>query len=121
VVDFEKLIKDKKPEHGGDLEVLFDSLDRRATHTDLRPAQTSSLKKLSAEKDSRDLILKVSTGSGKTISGLLYLKAHMDRYKEPTVSVCSCTIEGNVLKLGNNHSQNPLYKCSKLFQIVTPA
>lgn len=69
---------------------LFKQLDRKATHTSLRPAQLAALDALDKQLDERDVIAKLSTGSGKTVVGLVYAERMRRRYKgEPVVYLCS--------------------------------
>ncbi|MGE8451975.1 MAG: DEAD/DEAH box helicase, partial [Pseudomonadales bacterium] len=68
---------------------LFKQLDRRATHTGLRPAQLAALAALDLQLVQRDVIMKLSTGSGKTILGLIYAEMMRRKYKgEPVVYLC---------------------------------
>jgi len=71
-----------------DLLKLFESLDRRTTHTELRPAQIEALRALSESRAQRDHVLKVSTGAGKTTVGLLYLRSHAIEKGAPVVYLC---------------------------------
>lgn len=78
---------------GGDvperLEELFKQLDRKATHTGLRTAQLAALAALDQQIDHKDVIMKLSTGSGKTVLGLLYAEMMRRKYKkEPVVYLC---------------------------------
>ena len=67
---------------------LFNSLDRRASYNELRSTQKEILGLLSHRRTEKDLVLKASTGLGKTAVGLLYLYAHMHKKKEPVVYFC---------------------------------
>lgn len=68
---------------------LFKQLDRKATHTSLRPAQLAALTALDAQIAERDVIMKLSTGSGKTVVGLVYAEMMRRKYKgEPVVYLC---------------------------------
>ncbi|MCH8151885.1 MAG: DEAD/DEAH box helicase family protein [Planctomycetes bacterium] len=88
MVEFTKLIKKSTPVDATDLVALFESGDRHTSHTELRPAQQQALEALSNRHGERDLILKVSTGAGKTAVGLLYLQSHMVTSREPVVYLC---------------------------------
>ena len=88
MVDFKKLIKQKRDIDLANLIAVFDSLDRRTSHTDLRPAQKEALELLSSCRGQRDTVLKVSTGAGKTAAGLLWLFSFMEEYKQPVVYLC---------------------------------
>ncbi len=88
MVEFRKLIKKSTPIDATDLVALFESRDRHTSHTELRPAQRQAMGTLSRRHGERDLILKVSTGTGKTAVGLVYLQSHMVTYEEPVVYLC---------------------------------
>ncbi len=88
MVDFEKLVGKKQTLDSRDLLNLFNSLDRQASHITLRPVQEQALKNLQAHRDERDLVLKMSTGAGKTTVALLYLKSYMAETKRPGVYLC---------------------------------
>lgn len=88
MVKFKDLVKQSKPTDSTDLLKIFDSLDRKTTHTDPRPAQEAVFETLSQRRAERDLILKLSTGAGKTTAGLLYLESHMLTEQKPVVYLC---------------------------------
>lgn len=88
MVDFHKLVSKEKHIDIKDLLLLFESLDRKASHIELRPAQQDALKQLSDHRSARDLVLKMSTGSGKTTVGLVYLLSFMEEFKQPVVYLC---------------------------------
>ncbi len=73
MVDFKRLVKKKQPVDVANLTKLFESLDRHASHTDLRPAQKEALQLVQQRRTDKDLVLKISTGAGKTTVALLYL------------------------------------------------
>lgn len=70
---------------------LFDSLDRRASHTNLRPPQIAALEAIRGRRTERDLILKMPTGAGKSTVALLYLRSYAAEKKEPVVYLCPTT------------------------------
>lgn len=71
---------------------LFGQLDRKATHISLRPAQAAALRKLDEQAGERDVVLKLSTGSGKTVVGLVYAEMMRCRYRgDPVLYVCPTT------------------------------
>lgn len=87
--DFKSLGAASKPEAPATLSDLFGQLDRKTTHSSLRPVQVSSFKSLDALADERDIVLKLSTGSGKTVVGLVYAEMMRRRYRgEPSVFLC---------------------------------
>lgn len=88
MVNFKDLVKKKRSVDVTNLIDLFNSLDRHASHTELRPAQDQALSFLTARRSQKDLILKLSTGAGKTAAGLLYLLSFMEEKEEPVVYLC---------------------------------
>ena len=67
---------------------IFNSLDRRSSHTALRPVQFEALEALNSRREERDLVLKLSTGAGKTTVALVYLYSRMKEKKRPAVYLC---------------------------------
>jgi hypothetical protein len=92
MIDFKKLVKKQRTIDSTDLAKLFESLDRQTSHTELRPAQIQALQELGKRRIERDLILKMSTGTGKTAVALLYLQSHMEEKERPVVYL-SLTIQ----------------------------
>jgi hypothetical protein len=88
MVDFKKHIRKRQDINITNLLTLFESLDRQTSHIDLRPAQGDALKVLTKRRKERDLIVKISTGTGKTAAGLLYLLSFMTELKRPVVYLC---------------------------------
>ena len=89
VLDFASLVKNKPAEVPPALGELFKQLDRKTTHTSLRPAQLAALAALDLQLSERDVIMKLSTGSGKTVVGLVYAEMMRRKYKgEPVVYLC---------------------------------
>ena len=77
MVDFKKLVKKEKVVDLTNLITAFESLDRQTSHIDLRPVQRQALEELSTKRSQKDIVLKISTGSGKTSVALLFLFSHM--------------------------------------------
>lgn len=88
MVDFKKFVKDEKTVDVKNLKGLFDSLDRQGSHIDLRDVQKEALQAITSRRQERDLVLKISTGAGKTTVGLLYLQSYMEELREPVVYLC---------------------------------
>jgi len=89
MVDFKKLVskpKEKKKTHPCD---IYETLDRASDKGPLRPIQEEILeewhKKFSIEKD---VIIKLHTGQGKTLIGLLILQSRINQGKGPAVYLC---------------------------------
>jgi hypothetical protein len=88
MVDFKGLIGAKTDVVSFDLEKLYASLDVKSTHTELRTAQKEAMVELTRRHADKDLVLKISTGSGKTTVGLLYLLGHMRQLRGVGVFLC---------------------------------
>ena len=86
------------------LEGTFQTLDRKTTHVDLRPGQIELLSELDRRIDDHDVVMRVSTGGGKTVIALLYLYHLMKRdhlasvYLVPTTQLVDQVIQeaGNI-------------------------
>jgi hypothetical protein len=90
--NFGSLAKSTVGEVPDTLAELFKQLDRKTTHTGLRAAQVAALTALDAQIAERDVIMKLSTGSGKTVLGLLYAEMMRRKYKgEPVTYLCPTT------------------------------
>jgi len=89
MVDFKK----KLQEHQGDRKVhpaeIYDTLDRKSVAGPLRPPQRDLLNKwFDSRKDDKDLIVKLHTGQGKTLIGLLMLQSRINSSEERCLYVC---------------------------------
>lgn len=92
MINFGSLAKTSGGDIPASLEELFKQLDRKATHTGLRTAQLAALAELDGQLVERDVIMKLSTGSGKTVLGLLYAEMMRRKYKgEPVAYLCPTT------------------------------
>src|SRR6185369_3466883 len=87
-IDFGSLVGSKQEEVTYDLEKFYGALDVKGTHTEPRPAQREAMHALTERHDEKDLVLKVSTGAGKTTVGLLYLYGFMRVSREPVTFLC---------------------------------
>lgn len=89
MINFGSLAKSSGGDVPATLEDLFKQLDRKATHTGLRAAQLAALSALDKQLNQQDVIMKLSTGSGKTVLGLLYAEMMRRKYKgEPVTYLC---------------------------------
>lgn len=89
MINFGSLAKTSGGEIPATLEDLFKQLDRKATHTGLRAAQLAAMSALDSQLNQQDVIIKLSTGSGKTVIGLLYAEMMRRKYKgEPVAYLC---------------------------------
>lgn len=68
---------------------LYDDLDRQATAGPLRPTQAAVLDEWYNNRfDDKDVIVKLHTGEGKTLIGLLMLQSRLNAGKGPSIYVC---------------------------------
>ena len=88
MIDFKSLVGSTKDVSTYDLEKLYTSLDVKKTHTEPRPAQREAMRELTTRANEKDIVLKISTGAGKTAVGILYLFGHMKRQRRPAVYLC---------------------------------
>ena len=87
-MDFKSLVTKKVDIDYSNLITVFESLDRQSSHTDLRKVQYEALEQLNKILDNRDIVLKSSTGTGKTTIALLYLYSMMKKSRAPSVYFC---------------------------------
>ncbi|MHA3786749.1 DEAD/DEAH box helicase [Flavobacterium hauense] len=89
MVDFrKKLSKGEIDKKINPLEI-YDNLDRRSVTGPLRPAQSLVLEEwYDKRKDEKDLIVKLHTGEGKTLIGLLILQSKLNQGAGPCIFVC---------------------------------
>lgn len=89
MVDFKKRLTGKKAEKPIDPIALYDTLDRAHDKGPLRPAQLSVLQEwFEHHRETRDVIVKLHTGQGKTLIGLLMLQARLNESKKPALYLC---------------------------------
>jgi len=88
MVDFSKYSGPPENRDPRDLLALYKSHDPRSSHTELRPAQVEALQGLSTRLEEPELLLKLSTGAGKTTIGLIYLEAQRLLHAEPVIYLC---------------------------------
>ena len=88
MIDFGSLVGSEPEKVTYDLEKFYGALDVKGTHTEPRPAQREAMQALTARHVEKDLVLKVSTGAGKTTVGLLYLYGFMRVSGQPVVFLC---------------------------------
>lgn len=88
-IDFLSKINDVMGEKKVDPIEIYDDLDRTSTAGELRESQKYILKNwYSFRKEDRDLIIKMHTGEGKTLVGLLILLSKLNERKGPCIYVC---------------------------------
>lgn len=89
MVDFKKRLSGKKVLAVADPVALYDTLDRAHDKGPLRPAQQAVLNEwYSSRRVQRDVIVKLHTGQGKTLIGLLMLQSSLNEGKGPAVYLC---------------------------------
>jgi replicative superfamily II helicase len=89
VVDFTKRLAGKRPGKILDPLGIYDSLDRAHDKGPLRPAQLSILQDWFQHRQAeRDVIVKLHTGQGKTLVGLLMLQSRLNAGEGPAVYLC---------------------------------
>lgn len=86
MVDFTKKLASKKVSKVSDPIELYKGLDRASDKGPLRPSQDAILQEWnSTGRSQRDVIVKLHTGQGKTLVGLLMLQARLNEGKGPAV------------------------------------
>lgn len=89
MVDFKKRLSGKKVIAPTDPVALYDTLDRTHDKGPLRPAQQAVLSEwYTYRREQRDVIVKLHTGQGKTLIGLLMLQSRLNDGKGPAVYLC---------------------------------
>ncbi|AFY83070.1 DEAD/DEAH box helicase [Oscillatoria acuminata] len=89
MVDFKKRLGFRAIEKKINPVEIYDELDRRSETGPLRPVQQQVLAEWwSNRKEDKDLILKLHTGQGKTLIGLLMLQSQLNQKKGPCLYVC---------------------------------
>ncbi len=89
MVDFRKRLSGKTAQKQIDPVKLYDTLDRAHDKGPLRPAQLELLTDwFIHHQGTRDIIVKLHTGQGKTLIGLLMLQARLNAGKGPALYLC---------------------------------
>lgn len=89
MVDFSRKIKKNIVEIETNPIIIYDNLDRKTEKGPLRNEQIEILKKWYEEKQNdSNTILKLNTGKGKTIIGLLILQSKLNSLKKPVMYIC---------------------------------
>jgi Superfamily II helicase len=88
-VDFKKRLKKTDGDIKKHPKEIYDALDRKSITGPLRPAQKTILNGwFDKRKDDRDLIIKLHTGAGKTLIGLLILLSKLNSKEGPCLYIC---------------------------------
>lgn len=89
MVDFKRKLSGRKVERPINPIDLYDTLDRAHDKGPLRPAQVSALESwFTKHREDRDVIVKLHTGQGKTLIGLLMLQSQLNNGKGPALYLC---------------------------------
>lgn len=89
MVDFKKRLGKQVIEKKIEPVELYNSLDRRSETGPLRPAQEYILKEwFENRKDKKNQIIKLHTGQGKTLIGLLILHSRLNSGEAPCLYIC---------------------------------
>jgi replicative superfamily II helicase len=109
MVDFEKLLGTDKLTKPIDPTAIFDYLDKEIGKEVIRPAQEAVLKEWNEKcRDQKDVIVKLHTGQGKTLIGLLMLQSLINEGKGPAIYICP-----------NNYLVDQTVDHAKMFGIET--
>ena len=85
MVDFTKLLRRHTNTGSTDPREIFRSLPHPAGVNDLYDSQGEVLRTWSKRRDERDLVLKLPTGGGKTLVGLLIARASINQLRRPAL------------------------------------
>ncbi|MCW2258681.1 MULTISPECIES: DEAD/DEAH box helicase family protein [Sphingobacterium] len=89
MVDFKKKLNKNTVDRKTNPVEIYDTLDRRSVTGPLRPTQKYILEDwFKDHKDNRDLIIKLHTGEGKTLIGLLMLQSKINSNQGPCIFIC---------------------------------
>ena len=89
MIDFRKRLGAAHTQKPTDPVALYETLDRASDKGPLRPAQAAILKEWhESRRAEKDIILKLHTGQGKTLIGLLILQSKLNELAEPAVYLC---------------------------------
>lgn len=89
MVDFASAVKSKKKLISNNPIKIYELLDRRTTTGPLRNVQKEILNEWFKErKEDKDLIIKLDTGVGKTLIGLLILQSKLNSKEGPCLYLC---------------------------------
>ena len=89
MIDFKKRLASRSVEKKLNPIDIYEDLDRRSEVGDLREEQKEILLKWwSSKRNSKDLIVKLHTGKGKTLIGLLILQSKLNAKEGPCLYIC---------------------------------
>lgn len=89
MIDFSKRTKSNSSARKTDPIEIYNTLDRKSVAGPLRPVQSDVLSKWFIEnRNKKDLIVKLHTGAGKTLIGLLMALSYVNSGEGPVIYVC---------------------------------
>lgn len=89
MIDFKKKLNQGPSERKINPVEIYDTIDRKSITGPLRPAQKHILDKwYQTHKDDKDLVIKLHTGEGKTLIGLLILQSRINAGHGSCIYVC---------------------------------
>ena len=89
MIDFKKKVSARRENKTCNPIELYDTLDRKSITGPLRASQKYILNEwYEKRKDEKDLIVKLHTGEGKTLIGLLMLQSIINMKEGPCIYVC---------------------------------
>lgn len=89
MVDFKKALKNKSVSTQVNPLKIYETLDRKSVAGPLREAQETILSNwYKSNRDNRDSIIKLHTGEGKTLIGLLILQSLINSKEGPCLYIC---------------------------------
>jgi len=90
MVDFSKRLGDKGKLSKRNPIEIYDHSDRTSEAGPLRPSQEFILQKWFSDfQEQKDVIIKLHTGQGKTLIGLLILQSKLNQERSPTLYLCT--------------------------------
>jgi replicative superfamily II helicase len=104
MVDFDKLRQQRTRAAAIDPLEIFRRLPKPAGIDDLWSSQAEALKQWFARRPEKDLIIKLNTGGGKTLVGLLIAQSIMTEYKGAVLYLCANSqLQGQTLAKANEY------------------
>lgn len=88
MIDFEKMLEEEEKEKPTNPLEIFQGSVRNEKYEYLRSMQEHVLETWYSRKDERDIIVKMNTGSGKTLVGLLMLQSCLNEGQGPAIYLC---------------------------------
>lgn len=121
-IDFKKKLASRTIAPKTDPIELYETLDRKSVAGPLRPAQKAVLSEwYTMRRSERDLIIKLHTGEGKTLVGLLLLQSLLNSKEGPCLYIyvqINIWLSRCVLRLINLASLSVLLKKIRKYQMI---